>query len=78
MFEPLKFDCICLVVLGWLPVLHNWLKSKDMALCLHAARALANMDRDPVLCGSVSALYEDGIYIAHPLYQQTYVTVIEL
>ena len=44
-----------------------------MALCLHAARALANMDADTDLCSQVKAFYEDGIYLAHPIYRQKYV-----
>ena len=44
-----------------------------MALCLHAARALANMDADTELCSQVKAFYEDGIYLAHPIYRQKYV-----
>ncbi|GAB1609527.1 protein SERAC1-like [Argonauta hians] len=51
---------------GWVSILVNWLKCIDIDVCLNTARALANMDTD-----SASAVYQDGIYVLHPIYRSS-------
>ncbi|XP_048841597.1 protein SERAC1 isoform X2 [Brienomyrus brachyistius] len=46
---------------GWLSVLAEMLKSPHVMQASHAARALANLDRD-----TMPEKYEDGIYVLHP------------
>ena len=44
--------------------MHEWLSSPDLALCLNASKALANMDRD-----FEAYKYHDGVYVYHPLHR---------
>lgn len=46
---------------GWLSVLAEMLQSGHVMQASHAARALANLDRD-----TVREKYQDGVYILHP------------
>uniref|UniRef100_A0A8C6KAD6 Protein SERAC1 n=1 Tax=Nothobranchius furzeri TaxID=105023 RepID=A0A8C6KAD6_NOTFU len=46
---------------GWLPVLAEMMQSPHIMQASHAARALANLDRD-----TVTEKYQDGVYILHP------------
>uniref|UniRef100_A0A1A8MWX0 Protein SERAC1 n=5 Tax=Nothobranchius TaxID=28779 RepID=A0A1A8MWX0_9TELE len=46
---------------GWLPVLAEMMQSPHIMQASHAARALANLDRD-----AVTEKYQDGVYILHP------------
>ena len=50
------------ISIGWLPVLHNWLHSKDMVLCLHAARALVNVDSDSGCVGMSGPSMKTDVY----------------
>lgn len=49
------------VVVGWLPVLADMAQSPHIIQASHAARALANLDRDAEV-----QKYQDGVYILHP------------
>ncbi|XP_062912635.1 protein SERAC1 isoform X2 [Mobula hypostoma] len=49
---------------GWIGILAEVMKSPHVIQASHAARALANLDRD-----TVEEKYEDGIYILHPQYR---------
>lgn len=51
----------CCVVVGWLPVLAEMTQSPHIIQASHAARALANLDRDAEV-----QKYQDGVYILHP------------
>ncbi|XP_072025746.1 protein SERAC1-like [Amphiura filiformis] len=51
----------CIVQAGWVTVLAKWMKSNVTPLASHAARALANLDRD-----SCKEKYDDGVYVLHP------------
>lgn len=46
---------------GWLPVLAAMMQSPHIMQASHAARALANLDRE-----TVKEKYQDGVYILHP------------
>ncbi|CAN9507916.1 unnamed protein product [Ophioblennius macclurei] len=46
---------------GWLSVLAEMMQSPHVMQASHAARALANMDRE-----TVKEKYQDGVYILHP------------
>ncbi|KAK2864338.1 hypothetical protein Q7C36_003492 [Tachysurus vachellii] len=46
---------------GWLPVLAEMARSPHIMQASHAARALANLDRD-----AEEQKYQDGIYVLHP------------
>ncbi|XP_037541419.1 protein SERAC1 [Nematolebias whitei] len=46
---------------GWLPVLAAMMQSPHVMQASHAARALANLDRE-----TVKEKYQDGVYILHP------------
>lgn len=46
---------------GWVSVLAEMLQSPHIMQASHAARALANLDRE-----AVHEKYQDGIYILHP------------
>ncbi|XP_017278691.1 protein SERAC1 [Kryptolebias marmoratus] len=46
---------------GWLPVLAEMMQSPHVMQVSHAARALANLDRE-----TVKEKYQDGVYILHP------------
>lgn len=47
--------------LGWVSVLAETMKSPHVMQSSHAARALANLDRE-----AVREKYQDGVYILHP------------
>lgn len=47
--------------LGWMSVLAEMIQSPHIMQASHAARALANLDRD-----AVRQKYQDGVYILHP------------
>ncbi|XP_067900826.1 protein SERAC1 isoform X5 [Heterodontus francisci] len=49
---------------GWIGILAEAMKSPHVIQASHAARALANLDRDTVV-----EKYEDGVYILHPQYR---------
>ncbi|XP_067845259.1 protein SERAC1 isoform X2 [Heptranchias perlo] len=49
---------------GWIGILAEAMKSPYVIQASHAARALANLDRD-----TVEEKYEDGVYILHPQYR---------
>ncbi|XP_072358781.1 protein SERAC1 isoform X3 [Scyliorhinus torazame] len=49
---------------GWIGILAEAMKSPHVIQASHAARALANLDRD-----TVKEKYEDGVYILHPQYR---------
>ncbi|XP_069090675.1 protein SERAC1 isoform X1 [Pleurodeles waltl] len=46
---------------GWVSLLTEEMKSPHIIQCSHAARALANLDRD-----TVKERYPDGVYVLHP------------
>ncbi|TSR99417.1 Protein SERAC1 [Bagarius yarrelli] len=46
---------------GWLPVLAKMAQSPHIMQASHAARALANLDRDAEV-----SKYQDGVYVLHP------------
>lgn len=46
---------------GWVSVLAEMMQSPHVMQASHAARALANLDRE-----AVAEKYQDGIYILHP------------
>ncbi|XP_069463975.1 protein SERAC1 isoform X2 [Ambystoma mexicanum] len=50
-----------IVCSGWVSLLAEELKSPRIIQCSHAARALANLDRD-----TVQEKYPDGVYVLHP------------
>ncbi|XP_078587725.1 protein SERAC1-like [Branchiostoma floridae x Branchiostoma japonicum] len=47
---------------GWVTILSSLMKSDHISLVTHAARALANLDRDT--CNPEK--YQDGVYLFHP------------
>lgn len=49
------------VAVGWLPVLAEMAQSPHIIQASHAARALANLDRDAEV-----QKYPDGVYVLHP------------
>lgn len=49
------------VTAGWLPVLAEMAQSPHIMQASHAARALANLDRD-----AEEQKYQDGVYVLHP------------
>ncbi|XP_078412944.1 protein SERAC1 isoform X4 [Cetorhinus maximus] len=49
---------------GWIGILAEVMKSPHVIQASHAARALANLDRE-----TVEEKYEDGIYILHPQFR---------
>ncbi|XP_032881532.1 protein SERAC1 isoform X2 [Amblyraja radiata] len=49
---------------GWIGILAEVMKSPHVIQASHAARALANLDRD-----TMEEKYEDGVYILHPQYR---------
>lgn len=49
---------------GWISVLAEVMKSPHIIQSSHAARALANLDRD-----TVKEKYLDGVYVLHPQYR---------
>uniref|UniRef100_A0A6I8RPZ6 Protein SERAC1 n=1 Tax=Xenopus tropicalis TaxID=8364 RepID=A0A6I8RPZ6_XENTR len=51
---------------GWIPILAEAMKSPYVIQSSHAARVLANLDRD-----SVNEKYPDGIYVLHPQYRSS-------
>ena len=46
---------------GWVSVLAEMMQSPHVMQAAHAARALANLDRE-----TVTEKYQDGVYILHP------------
>uniref|UniRef100_A0A8C7VTE8 Protein SERAC1 n=1 Tax=Oncorhynchus mykiss TaxID=8022 RepID=A0A8C7VTE8_ONCMY len=46
---------------GWVPVLAEMMQSPHIIQASHAARALANLDRE-----TVKEKYQDGVYVLHP------------
>lgn len=46
---------------GWVSVLAEMMQSPHAMQASHAARALANLDRE-----TVKEKYQDGVYILHP------------
>lgn len=46
---------------GWVSVLAEMMQSPHVIQASHAARALANLDRE-----MVQEKYQDGVYILHP------------
>ncbi|KAM4633080.1 protein SERAC1 [Polymixia lowei] len=46
---------------GWVPVLAEMMQSPHIMQASHAARALANLDRE-----TVKEKYQDGVYVLHP------------
>uniref|UniRef100_A0A672RUT1 Protein SERAC1 n=1 Tax=Sinocyclocheilus grahami TaxID=75366 RepID=A0A672RUT1_SINGR len=50
-----------IVLSGWVAVLAEMIQSPHIMQASHAARALANLDRD-----AVRQKYQDGVYILHP------------
>lgn len=59
-FPPLIFFT-CKTPSGWVSVLAEMMQSPHVMQASHAARALANLDRE-----TVNEKYQDGIYILHP------------
>ncbi|XP_069788296.1 protein SERAC1 isoform X3 [Narcine bancroftii] len=59
-------ECLhpAIVQSGWIGILAEVMKSPHIIQASHAARALANLDRD-----TVEEKYEDGVYILHPQYR---------
>ncbi|XP_078086128.1 protein SERAC1 isoform X9 [Mustelus asterias] len=51
---------------GWIGILAEAMKSPHVIQASHAARALANLDRD-----TVKEKYEDGVYILHPQHRSS-------
>ncbi|XP_065536705.1 protein SERAC1 isoform X1 [Lathamus discolor] len=51
---------------GWISVLAEVMKSPHVIQSSHAARALANLDRD-----AVKEKYLDGVYLLHPQYRSS-------
>lgn len=51
----------CRVAAGWLRVLAETAQSPHIMQASHAARALANLDRDTEV-----QKYQDGVYVLHP------------
>ncbi|XP_014805996.1 PREDICTED: protein SERAC1 [Calidris pugnax] len=51
---------------GWVSVLAEVMKSPHVIQSSHAARALANLDRD-----TVKEKYPDGVYVLHPQYRSS-------
>uniref|UniRef100_A0A8D0EB41 Protein SERAC1 n=1 Tax=Salvator merianae TaxID=96440 RepID=A0A8D0EB41_SALMN len=51
---------------GWVSVLADMMKSPRVMESSHAARALANLDRE-----TVQEKYPDGVYLLHPQYRTT-------
>ncbi|XP_039603719.1 protein SERAC1 isoform X3 [Polypterus senegalus] len=51
---------------GWISLLAELLKSPHIIQASHAARALANLDRD-----AMQEKYQDGIYILHPQFRSS-------
>ncbi|XP_041038810.1 protein SERAC1 isoform X7 [Carcharodon carcharias] len=49
---------------GWIGILAEVMKSPHVIQASHAARALANLDRE-----TVEEKYEDGVYILHPQFR---------
>lgn len=50
-----------ILILGWVSVLADMMQSPHVMQASHAARALANLDRE-----TVKEKYQDGVYILHP------------
>ncbi len=46
---------------GWVSVLAEMMQSPHVMQASHAARALANLDRE-----TVKEKYQDGVYVLHP------------
>ena len=55
---------------GWVPVLAELMQSTHIMQASHAARALANLDRD-----AVKERYQDGVYVLHPQCRNRYCEV---
>uniref|UniRef100_A0A8C0D633 Protein SERAC1 n=1 Tax=Balaenoptera musculus TaxID=9771 RepID=A0A8C0D633_BALMU len=49
---------------GWVSILVEAIKSHDIMEASHAARTLANLDRE-----TVQDKYQDGVYVLHPQYR---------
>lgn len=49
------------IPLGWVSVLAEMMQSPHIMQASHAARALANLDRE-----TVTEKYQDGLYVLHP------------
>lgn len=49
---------------GWVSILAEAVKSQHVMEASHAARTLANLDRE-----TVPDKYQDGVYLLHPLYR---------
>ncbi|XP_016018243.1 protein SERAC1 isoform X1 [Rousettus aegyptiacus] len=49
---------------GWVSILAEAMKSQDIMEASHAARTLANLDRE-----TVREKYQDGVYVLHPQYR---------
>ncbi|XP_023376875.1 protein SERAC1 isoform X4 [Pteropus vampyrus] len=49
---------------GWVSILAEAMKSQDIMEASHAARTLANLDRE-----TVQEKYQDGVYVLHPQYR---------
>uniref|UniRef100_A0A671P7C5 Protein SERAC1 n=1 Tax=Sinocyclocheilus anshuiensis TaxID=1608454 RepID=A0A671P7C5_9TELE len=58
---------------GWVAVLAEMIQSPHIMQASHAARALANLDRD-----AVRQKYQDGVYILHPQCRTKYACLYEL
>uniref|UniRef100_A0A7M4G2N2 Protein SERAC1 n=1 Tax=Crocodylus porosus TaxID=8502 RepID=A0A7M4G2N2_CROPO len=57
---------LSIVRAGWVSVLAEVMKSPHVIQFSHAARALANLDRD-----TVQEKYSDGVYVLHPQYRSS-------
>lgn len=55
------FPCLANCAPGWVSVLAEMMQSPHVMQASHAARALANLDRE-----AMAEKYQDGIYILHP------------
>ena len=49
---------------GWVSILAEAIKSQHIMEASHAARTLANLDRE-----TVPDKYQDGVYVLHPQYR---------
>jgi hypothetical protein len=49
---------------GWVSIMAEALKSHHIMEASHAARTLANLDRE-----TVQEKYQDGVYVLHPQYR---------
>ncbi len=76
-FRPvlaLRHSMIHTLFPGWVTILAQWIRSRDIALALHATKALANLDRDY----GEGRLYPDGVYLYHPQFRCRYLYICNI